>query len=82
MPCFPDVTGIEGSALVPAEARFGIVWGAIGAARACFACCARVRETRVQWGRPIAGFQLTQEKLANMATELNKGRCSRSISAG
>jgi glutaryl-CoA dehydrogenase len=69
----PGVTGIKGPLSCLSEARFGIVWGAIGAARACFACALEYAKTRVQWGRPIAGFQLTQEKLVNMALELNKG---------
>jgi len=69
----PGVTGMKGPLSCLSEARFGIVWGAMGAARACFACALEYSKTRVQWGRPIAGFQLTQEKLANMATELNKG---------
>ena len=68
-----DVAGMKGPLSCLSEARFGIVWGAMGAARACFACALEYSKTRVQWGRPIAGFQLTQEKLANMATELNKG---------
>jgi glutaryl-CoA dehydrogenase len=68
-----DVTGMKGPLSCLSEARFGIVWGAMGAARACFGCALEYSKTRVQWGRPIAGFQLTQEKLANMATELNKG---------
>ena len=55
------------------EARFGIVWGAMGAARACFQSALEYATTRVQWGRPIGGFQLTQRKLADMALELNKG---------
>ncbi|MGH2597408.1 MAG: acyl-CoA dehydrogenase family protein [Actinomycetota bacterium] len=69
----PGVSGMKGPLSCLSEARFGIVWGAMGAARACFACALDYSKTRVQWGRPIAGFQLTQEKLANMATELNKG---------
>jgi len=69
----PGVTGMKGPLSCLSEARFGIVWGAMGAARASFACALEYSKTRVQWGRPIAGFQLTQEKLANMATELNKG---------
>ena len=69
----PGVRGMKGPLSCLSEARFGIVWGAMGAARACFACALEYSKTRVQWGRPIAGFQLTQEKLANMATELNKG---------
>jgi glutaryl-CoA dehydrogenase len=55
------------------EARYGIVWGAMGAARACFETALSYAGERVQWGRPIAGFQLTQQKLADMALELNKG---------
>jgi glutaryl-CoA dehydrogenase len=69
----PGVTGMKGPLSCLSEARFGIVWGAMGAARACFECALDYSKTRVQWGKPIAGFQLTQEKLANMATELNKG---------
>jgi glutaryl-CoA dehydrogenase len=69
----PGATGIKGPLSCLSEARFGIVWGAMGAARACFACALEYAKTRVQWGRPIAGFQLTQEKLVNMALELNKG---------
>ena len=55
------------------EITASAVRGAMGAARACFECALDYSKARVQWGRPIAGFQLTQEKLANMATELNKG---------
>ncbi len=69
----PEVSGMKGPLSCLSEARFGIVWGAMGAARASFACALEYSKTRIQWGRPIAGFQLTQEKLANMATELNKG---------
>ena len=69
----PGVTGIKGPLSCLSEARFGIVWGAMGAARACFACALDYAKSRVQWGRPIAGFQLTQEKLVNLALELNKG---------
>jgi glutaryl-CoA dehydrogenase len=69
----PGVTGIKGPLSCLSEARFGIVWGAMGAARACYACALEYAKTRVQWGRPIAGFQLTQEKLVNLALELNKG---------
>ncbi len=69
----PEVTGMKGPLSCLSEARFGIVWGAMGAARSCFMCALEYAKTRVQWGRPIAGFQLTQEKFADMATELNKG---------
>jgi glutaryl-CoA dehydrogenase len=69
----PGVTGIKGPLSCLSEARFGIVWGAMGAARACFESALEYAKTRVQWGRPIAGFQLTQRKLADMAVELTKG---------
>ncbi len=69
----PGVTGIKGPLSCLSEARFGIVWGAMGAARACFESALEYATTRVQWGRPIGGFQLTQRKLADMVVELSKG---------
>jgi glutaryl-CoA dehydrogenase len=69
----PGVQGMKGPLSCLTEARFGIVWGAIGAARACFESALEYSKTREQWGRPIGGFQLTQRKLADMAVELNKG---------
>jgi glutaryl-CoA dehydrogenase len=69
----PGVTGIRGPLSCLSEARFGIIWGAMGAARACFESALEYAKTRVQWGRPIGGFQLTQRKLADMAVELTKG---------
>ena len=69
----PGVTGLKGPLSCLTEARFGIVWGAMGAARACFESALEYAKTRVQWGKPIGGFQLTQRKLADMAVELNKG---------
>ncbi|HZP90606.1 MAG TPA: acyl-CoA dehydrogenase family protein [Actinomycetota bacterium] len=69
----PGVVGMKGPLSCLSEARYGIVWGSMGAARACFEAALEYAKTRVQWGRPIAGFQLTQEKLANMAVEINKG---------
>jgi glutaryl-CoA dehydrogenase len=69
----PGVTGMKGPLTSLSEARFGIVWGSMGAARACFASALEHAKTRVQWGKPIGGFQLTQRKLADMAVELNKG---------
>jgi glutaryl-CoA dehydrogenase len=69
----PGVTGMKGPLSCLSEARFGIVWGAMGAARACFETALEYAKTRVQWGRPIGGFQLTQRKLADMSLELNKG---------
>ncbi|MGH2637251.1 MAG: acyl-CoA dehydrogenase family protein [Actinomycetota bacterium] len=69
----PGVVGMKGPLSCLTEARFGIVWGAMGAARACFRSALEHSTTRVQWGKPIGGFQLTQRKLADMAVELNKG---------
>jgi glutaryl-CoA dehydrogenase len=69
----PEAVGLKGPLACLSEARFGIVWGALGAARACYESALGYAKTRVQWGKPIAGFQLTQEKLANMALELNLG---------
>ena len=68
-----NVEGIKGPLSCLSEARFGIVWGVLGAARTCYETALEYAKTRVQWGKPIAGFQLTQEKLVNMALELNKG---------
>jgi glutaryl-CoA dehydrogenase len=69
----PGAVGMKGPLSCLTEARYGIVWGAMGAARACFESALEYAKTRVQWGKPIAGFQLTQEKLANMALEIEKG---------
>jgi glutaryl-CoA dehydrogenase len=55
------------------EARYGIAWGAMGAARTAFQSALDYAKTRIQFGKPIAGFQLTQAKLVEMALELNKG---------
>jgi glutaryl-CoA dehydrogenase len=55
------------------EARFGIVFGALGAARDAFTCALDYARSRVQFDRPIAGFQLTQAKLVDMLLELQKG---------
>jgi glutaryl-CoA dehydrogenase len=69
----PDAVGLKGPLSCLTEARFGIVWGVLGAARACFESALSYGAEREQWGKPIAGFQLTQQKLASMALELNKG---------
>jgi glutaryl-CoA dehydrogenase len=55
------------------QARFGIVWGALGAARDCLHTALAYAGAREQFGRPIAGFQLTQAKLVDAAVELQKG---------
>ena len=71
---FPEVTGLRGPLSCLNEARFGIFWGAMGAARTCYETALEYAKAREQFGAPIASFQLTQEKLANMAVELAKGQ--------
>ncbi|MEO7423381.1 MAG: acyl-CoA dehydrogenase family protein, partial [Ornithinibacter sp.] len=70
----PEVTGLKGPLSCLSEARYGIVWGSLGAARSSLDAARRYSMERVQFGRPIAGFQLTQAKLAAMATELQLGQ--------
>ncbi|MEU0964639.1 acyl-CoA dehydrogenase family protein [Streptomyces sp. NPDC005917] len=69
----PEVTGLKGPLSCLSHARYGIVWGAMGAARSCFETAVDYAKSREQFGRPIGGFQLTQAKLADMAVELHKG---------
>jgi glutaryl-CoA dehydrogenase len=69
----PEAAGLRGPLSCLNEARYGIVWGAIGAGRACFEAALRYSKERVQFDRPIASFQLQQQKLALMATEVNRG---------
>lgn len=69
----PDARGLRGPLSCLSHARYGIVWGAMGAARASFESALDYARTREQFGRPIGGFQLTQAKLADMAVELHKG---------
>src|SRR5579885_1736770 len=70
----PNIRGLRGPLSCLDEARYGIAWGANGAARACFETALEYAKTRVQFGKPIASFQLVQQKLAIMATELVKGQ--------
>jgi glutaryl-CoA dehydrogenase len=70
----PEVTGLRGPLSCLNEARYGIFWGALGAARSCYETALDYAKTRVQFGEPIGAYQLTQEKLANMAIELAKGQ--------
>jgi glutaryl-CoA dehydrogenase len=69
----PEVTGLRGPLSCLNHARYGIVWGAMGAARASFEAALDYAGEREQFGRPIGAFQLTQAKLADMAVELHKG---------
>jgi glutaryl-CoA dehydrogenase len=70
----PGVRGMRGPLSCLSEARFGIVWGVMGAARSCFQVALDYARTRNQFGKPIGSFQMTQEKLANMLVELSKGQ--------
>jgi glutaryl-CoA dehydrogenase len=69
----PGATGLRAPLSCLTEARFGIVWGALGAARDCLSTALDYAASREQFGRPLAGFQLTQAKLADMAVEWQKG---------
>ncbi|MFD8964975.1 acyl-CoA dehydrogenase family protein [Streptomyces sp. NPDC059568] len=69
----PGVSGLRGPLSCLSHARYGIVWGSMGAARASFESALSYATSREQFGRPIGGFQLTQAKLADMALELHKG---------
>lgn len=69
----PEVSGLKGPLSCLNEARYGIVWGAMGAARSAIESALGYAKDREQFGRPIAGFQLTQQKLADMSLEYGKG---------
>ncbi len=70
----PNVRGLRGPLSCLDEARYGIAWGATGAARACYEVALDYARTRVQFGKPIGSFQLVQQKLAIIATELVKAQ--------
>jgi glutaryl-CoA dehydrogenase len=69
---FPEVSTLRGPLSCLNEARYGIVWGAVGAGRACFEAALDYAKERMVFGKPIAGYQLTQQKLAEMALEINR----------
>ncbi|MEJ7873263.1 MAG: acyl-CoA dehydrogenase family protein, partial [Rubrobacteraceae bacterium] len=69
----PGAEGLKGPFACLNEARYGIIWGAMGAARDCYETALQYSKEREQFGKPIAGFQLTQQKLVNMMLEINKG---------
>lgn len=71
---FPEIKGLKGPLGCLSSARFGIAWGALGCAMDCYDTALRYAQQRVQFGKPIAGFQLTQKKLAEMITEITKGQ--------
>jgi len=70
---FPEINSLRGPLSCLNEARYGIVWGAVGAARACLESALDYAKERIVFGKPIAGYQLTQQKLAEMALEVNRG---------
>ena len=70
----PNVKGMKGPLSCLSKARYGIAWGAIGAALDCYDTALRYSKERIQFGKPIAAFQLTQKKLAEMITEITKAQ--------
>jgi glutaryl-CoA dehydrogenase len=69
---FPEVRGLRGPLSCLNEARYGILFGVVGAARSCFEAALEYTLTREQFGKPLAGFQLTQRKLADLLVEVNR----------
>ncbi len=70
----PNVEGLKGPLGCLSSARFGIAWGALGCAMDCYDTALRYSQQRIQFGKPIGAFQLTQKKLAEMITEITKGQ--------
>ncbi len=70
----PGVKGLKGPLSCLSKARFGIAWGALGAAMDCYDTALRYSKEREQFGKPIGAFQLQQKKLAEMITEITKGQ--------
>lgn len=71
---FPDIRGLKGPLSCLNSARYGISWGAIGAALDCYDTALRYSKERIQFGKPIASYQLQQKKLAEMITEITKAQ--------
>lgn len=71
---FPNIKGLKGPLTCLSSARYGIAWGALGCAMDAYDTALRYSLQRIQFGRPIAGFQLTQKKLAEMITEITKSQ--------
>jgi alkylation response protein AidB-like acyl-CoA dehydrogenase len=70
----PGVTGLKGPLTCLNSARYGISWGALGAAMDCYDTAVRYAKQRIQFGKPIGGFQLQQKKLSEMLTEITKAQ--------
>src|ERR1700730_6881079 len=71
---FPEIRGLKGPLSCLTKARYGIAWGSVGAAMDCYDTALRYSKERIQFGRPIGGFQLQQKKLAEMLTEITKAQ--------
>ncbi len=71
---FPDIKGLKGPLSCLTKARYGIAWGAVGAAMDCYHTALEYSKERVQFDKPIAAFQLQQKKLAEMVTEITKAQ--------
>jgi glutaryl-CoA dehydrogenase len=71
---FPTIKGLKGPLGCLTKARYGIAWGALGAAMDCYDTALRYSKERIQFDRPIGGFQLQQKKLAEMITEITKAQ--------
>jgi len=70
----PNVKGIKGPLGCLTQARYGIAWGVLGAADACYQTALEYALSRIQFEKPIASYQLQQKKLAEMVTEITKGQ--------
>ena len=70
----PNIIGLKGPLGCLSKARYGIAWGALGAAMDCYDTALRYSKERIQFGKPIGGFQLQQKKLAEMVTEITKAQ--------
>jgi glutaryl-CoA dehydrogenase len=70
----PKSKALKSPLMCLTQARYGIAWGAVGAAMSCFDVALKYSKERIQFGRPLAGFQLTQKKLTEMATEISKAQ--------
>jgi glutaryl-CoA dehydrogenase len=70
----PQTAGLKSPLLCLTQARYGIAWGAMGAAMACYDTALNYAKSRIQFGKPIASFQLIQQKLVSMLTEITKGQ--------
>lgn len=71
----PNVSGMRGPLTCLSQARYGIAWGVIGAAIGSYECALEYAKDRVQFSKPIAGYQLVQQKLVTMLTEITKAQC-------